>query len=191
MQLTYDIKSEDPRFLRLKLDGLFWREIYKPMFFKHLGFLSKCDDRSDFYRKWEEIEKKAAKEAALTLLSRKSYFSMELKKKLSLKKLSEPAIHFALQECQRLGYVNDEEEQKRFIEKEERLGRGPRLIALKLKARGMKGEVACDQQRAILRLLQTRFRKYSLKNLQDRRKIFLALLRRGFEPAQINSCLRT
>jgi len=114
-----------------------------------------------------------AKRAAIRLLASRSHFSSELRRKLAGKGYPREAIEEALRECTRLGYLNDEERTRAFIEREKQKGNGPALIAYKLKEKGMNAEVAFDQEEAIRRLLP----RYRLK---DRVKTIRSLCRKGF-----------
>ena len=193
--LSAETKTEDPRFLMLTVEGAFWREVYKSLFVKHLAFLRRSADRSELESRWKEVEMKAAKEAALRLLALRSYSSCELSEKLLLRGLSSFAIEKALEECARLGYLDDQEEARRFVEKEMKRGYGSYLISLKLKRRGMvvSSELLAlmqkEQQKQIEHLLQTRFRKLSLKIPKERQKIAMALKRRGFDLESIGSLI--
>ena len=189
MNLTSENWPQDPRFMLLMIDGCLWKRIYKYLFIRQLKILQRSIDKTDLEEKWEIIEKKGAEEAALKLLARKSYFSSELRKKLEQRNLSVLAIEHALEKCVKFGYIDDARESERFIQKEERMGRGPRLIKMKLKSKGIKAEVQINQKEAMQKLLSTRLRKYSLKDPKQRQKAALALQRRGFDLELISALI--
>lgn len=121
---------------------------------------------------------KEVKKVALRLLSIRSYSSLELRKKLNLRGFSEEEVDWALLECERLGFLNDEEESKRRTERFRRKGYGPYLIALKLKSCGLKeSKMSAEKQIETIRDL---LKKEAWKK-KDRMKSMAALQRRGFD----------
>src|SRR5271156_74780 len=93
-----------------------------------------------------------AKIAALRLLSIKSRSIAEIRKKLTLKGYSPEEIQEAIGVCQRLGYLNDQEEAARRLEKWKRRGYGPYVVAYKLKEAGLKGApVSKNEQVQLIR----------------------------------------
>jgi regulatory protein len=131
-------------------------------------------------------EIKFAKQVALRLLSRKGYFSAEIRAKLLLKGVSEEAIEVVLEKCKCLGLINDDEERRLYIERAQKKGYGPRRIDYQLARKGVAGKVQADQISLIMALLETRYKRLSLKKIKDKQKIFLSLQRRGFEFESIN-----
>lgn len=189
MQLKILTKPQDPRFLLVEINGEIWKEIYKSLFVRDLKLFYRCSSLRELQELWPRIEKKAAEEAIRRLLLRKNYFSEELRAHLRTKKISESAIEQAIEKYKGLGHVDDERWRERFIELEQRKGKGPRYIAAKLKTKGVHPHVALDQEAAIRNLLATRLQKYDLNDPKQRHKVVLALLRRGFDFQSINSLL--
>jgi regulatory protein len=128
----------------------------------------------------------ACKKAAFRLLTRKSYFTGELREKLILKGHSEEAVEAALEVCRRIGLLDDTAMKERFIARAHKKGYGPKQIAFSLKQRGEKVDVETDQVDAIMTLLSGKYRKYSLSVLKEKQKVFLALQRRGFDSESIH-----
>jgi SOS response regulatory protein OraA/RecX len=180
MHLTWETSSKE-RIILLKLDEEPWKKICKSLFINSLPFLAASKDVAELEERWRETENKAAKRLSLYLLARRSYFSEELKRKLKLKFLSPSAIEYALCACKRLGYLDDERAKELFIEKERRRGRGPQLIACKLRERGVSAEVKSDQIAEMRALLKTRYQKRDLKDFKERQKVARLLLQRGFD----------
>ena len=120
---------------------------------------------------------KNAKLVALRLLSIKSRTILELRKKLTLRGFSLQEIDDAIETCRQYGYLNDEEEAARRIERLKRKGYGPYLIAAKLEAQGLKApKMSFDDQIGVIRNLIT---KPAWKK-KEKRKLMAALQRRGF-----------
>lgn len=119
-----------------------------------------------------------AKIAALRLLSIKSRSIAEIRKKLTLKGYSLEEIQEAIEVCQRLGYLNDQEEAARRLEKWKRRGYGPYVIAYKLKEAGLKGvPVSKNEQVQLIRGLIQK----SIWKKKGREKKIATLQRRGFD----------
>ena len=135
-----------------------------------------------------------ATKQALKLLAYRRHFSFELKEKLIKKGHTQANAEAAVQECERLGYLNDEEDLKLFILREYKKCHGPLLIIAKLQAKkGWTKQAAAllaahrsEQNEAIALFLQKNGRKYK----QDKAKIFQALKRRGFDSEAIFSRLK-
>jgi len=177
MQIEWQIKSADPRFLLISIDGEPWKEIYKSLIAKHLSFLRDSATQEELKERFALIEAKIAKEAALRLLASRGQLSTEIHKKLALKGLSFASIEKALDDCRRLGVLDDRHEAHAFIAREEAKGNGPHLIAYKLKLKGIKVSPALmqkmqDNQKNVLKKLLQK-----PKYRDEPRK----LIRRGFD----------
>lgn len=139
-----------------------------------------------------DIEEKTALKLVLKLLAQREYFSKELKDKLLRKGLTTSVVEKTIEFCTTRGYLNDEMQTQRVVARELRKGRGPRYIALKLKAKGVQTERVwvIDQKSSIEALLPKLCKKYDLRTAEGRRKLFHALHHRGFETESILDCIR-
>ncbi len=124
------------------------------------------------------MREKEIKKIALRLLSIKSYSSRELRKKLNLRGFSEEEVTWALGECERLGFLNDQEEAKRRTDRFKRRGYGPLLIAFKMKNSGLKDARLSSEEQ--IEAIQELLKKEAWKK-KDRHKKMAALCRRGFD----------
>lgn len=182
MQIEWQIKSSDPRFLLITVDGEPWKEILKSLIAKHLPALRKCSTPEELKETFALIEAKMAKEATFRLLASRGQLSTEIHKKLALKGLSFASIEKALEECRSLGFLDDRREARAFIAREEAKGNGPHVIAYKLKLKGIKvspalmQEMQENQKNVLKRLLQ------KPKYRDDPRK----LIRRGFDASLLH-----
>lgn len=121
---------------------------------------------------------KNAKLIALRLLSIKSRTTLELRKKLTLRRFSLQEIDEALSFCREYGYLNDEEEGKRRFAQLKQKGYGPRLIAAKLQAQGLRNsEMSFQDQVAAIQNLIAK----PLWKKKEKRNLITALQRRGFD----------
>jgi regulatory protein len=142
-----------------------------------------------------EDEEKLARQEALRMLALRNHFSGELKRKLRRKGISKEAADRAAHFCAEMGYIDDQAATERFIQREEKRGRGPLLIAYKLKERGglTPAEIA-KVVRAMQKNEETTLRQFLQKHLakksqSSKRKIAQQLARRGFNQMTILSVL--
>lgn len=191
---------ENPRFLSLIVEGEMWKEVYKPLFGKYLNELMRSHSLEELEEKFQKIEAKAAKFEALRLLSARSRFSGEIRRKLEEKGISASCIENTIAECVRLGYLDDAEQTRLLVLREQEKGYGPRRIALKMKTRkaavdpSMAAEILHgmkkNQESGLQILLEKRFKKFSLKDPKERQKVIRALLRKGFDLSSILKALQ-
>jgi regulatory protein len=182
--LSWEMSSEDPKFLILMINNTFWKEVYKSLFQKHLSQLRRSLSLEENFAL---LEQKICKAEAFRLLGLRGRCSKELKEKLLLKKFSQEAIDVALQECQHFGFLNDEEEQILFVSRLQKKGYGKALIAAKVRARGMvfSGNLPEDQVSVICQLLQKKYQN------TPKEKVIAALCRRGFDYSTIIDALNS
>jgi regulatory protein len=117
----------------------------------------------------------------------KSYTTEELRGWLLEKGATEVMVTLLLQECQQLGYLNDEAYREAFVRQARARHYGPSHITMKLKQKGFSeeeiSEALCsesDEEASIQQLLQSRYRSRDLKNARERQKVIASLMRRGF-----------
>lgn len=118
------------------------------------------------------MAEKSAKLTAFRMLAIKNFTTIELKRKLKLRKFSDEAILEAISACERLGYLNDEEEEKRRVEKLKSRGYGPYIISAKL-GKSVKIPIA-EQKKSVVAFIQK-------KKGKTKQQILRALQRRGFD----------
>ncbi len=193
MNLEINISEEEPDYLELKVEGEIWRKIPKNLFINKLSELRSSFSLMELKEKLQKFEEEGAYKSILRLLARKSYFSKEVRLKLTQKGFSMVAIDKVIDKCLERGYLNDAEQRERMVRSEMRKGKGPLLIAAKLKHKegalpftGIKKE---DQQSSIKALIPKLSKKYDLSTREGKGKLFQALQRRGFETESILSCL--
>ncbi len=188
MQIEWEIARD----IKIFIDKKLWKVVHKSLFIKKLELLQRARTEKELEDLFAQLETKIAQEASFALLSRRGYFSQELKEKLVQKKLSLPAIESAVSECQRLGFLNDAERAQNMIRSYKNKGMGPRLIAFKLKQKcGARTYSnletgAVDIARVYLQ------RRFGTKPLEpkEKQRAFRALQRRGFDLETIYGLLR-
>lgn len=127
---------------------------------------------------------------ALRFLSYRGHFSSELKNKLQKKGYSETEIAHALQECERLGYLDDQERKLLLIEQMRRKGYGPKRIALRLQFLDVEvreEELGDQDKEKIAAFLE---KQGDLSDPKKRAKALRSLQRRGFSWEAIGNALR-
>lgn len=124
---------------------------------------------------------KIIKKKALYLLSRKAYFKKELRLKLSKYGFKKEDIESSLCELERLGLLEENDLAQSFVQKQMRKGYGSKVIWYKLREKA--GDVIAstfvieENEEILQKLIQKYLQK---KHFQNRQKIVLALLRRGY-----------
>ena len=142
-----------------------------------------------------EKELRAAMVFALKRLSAKAYLSQDLRK-LLLKQdqFTEEITDEVIKEMTRLGYLNDKEWISGFVRGHQRKGQGPKMIAMKLQAKGIAKEAYQPflntdnelQQKEILRLLKKKYKDRDFQDPKEKQKVMAALYRKGFESEVIS-----
>ncbi|MFI5333720.1 MAG: regulatory protein RecX [Chlamydiales bacterium] len=138
----------------------------------------------------QKTEEERARAYVLFLLARRGYFEQEIREKMRRKGYSAEIIEKMITLCVQKGYINDEARVKNVIESKQARGRGPRRIALELRAKGALTErTARDlqmlDQRPGIMTLHAKLKRRAL----TREKIIRMLMQRGFDLDKILSCL--
>ncbi len=193
MQVTYHLIEHSFSIYLILIDGEPWRQVHRN-FFNQGSFPKSCDYIKELEVLLRETENKKALAYALKRLSSRSYPTSELKKWLEKSFLSAPTIQTVLQECTRLGYLNDQAWIHYFINSHLRRGIGPKIILMKLKLKGLpealiQTELTLlapleNQLTAISNWLTKRFRLRDF-NKKEKDKAMAALLRKGFDFSSI------
>jgi SOS response regulatory protein OraA/RecX len=121
------------------------------------------------------MDPKLARKTAFRLLAMRSYHSVKLYEKLIGKGFSEEVCREVIEECKRLGFLQDEEWERSAILRELRRGHGPRYIEMKLRLSRQKVRslITRDMQRERIAQLAPK--------LGPKEKALRALQRRGFD----------
>ena len=181
------------------VNGEEWRKIHRSIFGNTPPVPLGCQLLSDLEAWFQQIELQGAKKYSLRKLALKSQSSSELRTALQKALVSNTSIDSILNECEALGYLDDQDWIERFIKRQCEKKVGPLLIAAKLRSKGIKEEeitVAFQNNpmiRAesfqILNIIQLRYSKEDLADFHTRRKVFAALMRKGFHPQEILEAL--
>jgi regulatory protein len=138
------------------------------------------------------VNYKEAKLLLIKKLTMKSYCTGELRRWFHDKGVDETIAEQLLQEFQQQGYLDDSAWLASFVRIQRAKRYGSRTIALKLKQKGFSNEEVAEllhdkseEEGAIQKLLETRYRTRDLKNPRERQKVVASLLRRGFQLERI------
>lgn len=169
-----------------------WKKVNKSIFFNGLSVLYRATSIEKVEEIFREIEKKAAKAFAIRALGRRALFSSELRQKMYDKGLSSSAISEVLQFCERIGSIDDENLAKIKTEIELRKGKGQVAALLKIRRWVDVESISLDfpkikelERESLLKYLQKKRIEVSSLKLDEQRKLYLTLLRRGFKKESI------
>lgn len=105
-----------------------------------------------------------------------------------------------IQDCERYGYLNDQEWLESAVRSKLAKRKGPHAIQYSLSQKGIAREeikAVIEQQvseeeliETIQNLINTRYAKYDINLPKDKQKIVVSLLRRGFSYDLILKCIK-
>lgn len=193
------LPKESRRFvMTIYVEGQPWKEIHSKIFGKNFT-LPICANLEELKEKFASIEYAKAKKYALDCLARRSYPSSQLKKLLERNLISPETIKNILQDCIRLGYLNDIEWMERFVKTQLSRNLGPQAIVFKLMNKGIplkEAEKCVDKfidpeetNKSIQHLIKTKYKKRKLNDYKEKQKVFASLLRKGFDVTTIQKAL--
>lgn len=198
MKLTAYQKSDTT--FEIFLDNEFWNEIDSAIFGRKPPFPDEVASLSAWEEEFNQLEYQKSKLYLLKKLAGRSYLSLELKSLLINKKVSLQTTSRLLKEFNALGYINDHDWILSFVRKEIRLGRGSRLIAMKLRKKQVSdsvitqvlGEYESPEEihKMLSDLIQKKYAKINLKDPKNKRKVINSLIRRGFSFDDIFSVIK-
>lgn len=185
-------KNNNDKVKTIFVDEEPWRDIHCSIF----GY-QKFEIKS--IEQFELLEQKKVKSFVYKKLAQQNYSSHGLTKILKDFLVPKVLIQAVIQDCQDLGYINDEDWLKSFIRGAKAKKNGPRTILQKLLAKGFDKETASvalenedspkDRVMRIRKLLETRYKKYDLKDYKEKQKVVASLVRKGYSFEDILPCL--
>lgn len=166
----------------------FSKEIHTSIFGRKPKFSFHSED---VFMQFEQKEFERAQYFILRRLTQRSYSSFELRNQLSERLVSASTINKVMDECTRLGYLDDVAWLESFIRGQKAKKIGPKMIESKLYQKGVpksfyepileKGLTEEEQLEGIERLLKTRFRSRDLSDFKEKQKVTASLIRKGFD----------
>lgn len=168
----------DPTFWEVLSEGTVIQEI--PISFPLKGIPQHFANLSEITAWLEQKEYKLAKNAALRLLSLRSYSKAMLLKKLLEKKFSEKQSLKVINEFEKLGYLSDNDYAQMLLEQKIRQGYGPRYIEQYFRQKGLDPKLV--RQRIDLKTQKESIQKWAQKiQNKDLSKKQAFLMRKGFD----------
>jgi len=151
-------------------------------------------------RSKKELDK--AKNAAVRILASRSHTAFELEQKLTKRNFSMGVIRKVLSECERLKYIDDEANSRRYFEELKSKRYGPHRIRSSMIKKGFKKELIDnilfkyniekeeieDCRRAIQKKINAFNREKDIKRKKE--KIYRYLFSRGFSGSIITKIIR-
>lgn len=172
----------DPNFLELKEEDTVLQEveIHFPLKFLKSSFAT----QEEALLWLKEIEQKLCKQRAYFLISKRSYSSISLLKKLEEKGFNSKICGEIVQELIDLGYIQDEDYFAHWIRSELKRGYGPKMIIWRGKVKGISEEmvkkvITDEMQKEVVE-------KIYLKMKKDKKKTLQVLYRKGFDLDLLN-----
>lgn len=129
---------------------------------------------------WDQWEMRQIKTIAYDRLSRRTYFTHELKQLISKLGLAEDRVEETLIEIQKLGYLNDDESVERYIQQGIRKKKSPSWIRYSLRQK-VGDNVEFDKEVAYPKeVRESVIRELLIKNRKKGQKSIAIVARKGF-----------
>ena len=188
MELSYRRDRRDPKRYWICVDGEEWREVHRSVFGRRSPFPREADASFDLEKEFATAEYRCAREYVLRRLSERSYLEADLRKMLKERLLGAEVIDTVIDDMFEYGYLDDAAWAAGYVRQRLLAKDGPRKILQALRMKGVDEglidaamEVDVDQESAILRLIETRYRSRDLSDYNERQKVTASLLRKGYD----------
>ncbi len=165
-------------------------------FFSGLSDLYRATSREEALEIFGKIEVKAAKALVVRWLGSRALFSTEIRQKLRDKGFSDVTISEVLLFCERIGAIDDRNLAREKTERELRKGKGQLAALIKIRRWVDVETVSLDfskikelEKEALTKYLQKKRVDLPSLDFEERRKLYSALLRRGFKGENIQEIL--
>jgi regulatory protein len=166
-----------------------------------LGIKIGCNISENKFKELVSYDKSnGAVSYALALVSKRSYSSKNLLAKLLQKGCESETAAKAVKKLEGLNYVNDEKFAKVYAVYLLQKGRGEFAVKAELEKQGIEKSLISDVLEAIktdiepyeqiIKILKTKFKKFSGKDKNETRRVASFFLRRGFSYQDIAKALR-
>ena len=197
MKIHVAPKESAYKVFTLFVDDEAWRDIHASIFGQRAKFEA-LTSFEDFEVSFHALEYQRAKLYTIRRLSMKNQNSAELREALSSRLVSLLNTDRILQVFTDQGYINDEEWTKSFIRQQVARKIAPKVIYMKLKAKGIPNHLAQQMmnqsenspQELIKQLLLSRYKNRNLKDYHEKQKVIGSLARKGFDLSDILETLR-
>ena len=164
--------------------------------------MSKNENLETGLRRAQPSRARQAMNTAVRILSRRDHSRFEVRQKLKQRGFGPEAIRAAVNECERLNYIDDERTARVYIGQLVRRGFGFRRIAVELKKKGLRGrriedvleqqKVEIDECEMARRVLQKKIKNFERETDRQKRrdKLYRFLDYRGFNRSIISELIK-
>lgn len=184
------------RFTQILVDGELKKEVHRRLYKNHLREILRCTTENSLSDLCLRIDEKIGRGLVYKWLALRGFMKSELTKKLKSYKIDPRAIATILEECEKLGYLDDRREGGLFIERQKRRGLGPKMIALKLQAKApelkeMVRPAITDEEQCleIQKWIEKKTRSADLSDLKVKQRLYRFLSGKGFDDHLIRQFL--
>ena len=177
-------------FSEIWVNGEKYKEIHKFLYNKYLKEISRVTSKNALQTLLLQIDVKIARALIYKLLACRGYMRLELEKKLNTYKIDAAAIKSVVQECEKLGYVNDQREAQLFVNRLKSKGWGPNVISLKLQAKAPScldlANISRREQCEMIRhWIEKKMKNTNLNDINTKHKLYRFFKGKGFEDGAI------
>lgn len=185
---------DNKQFSEIWVEGGKFKEVHRRLYKNYLREILRCTSKKDLSDLFLRLDVKIARGVVYKLLALKGYMKSELTEKLKTRKIDPVAIEEVLQECEKLGYLDDQREGELFIQRHKQKGWGPQMIALKLKSKAPKltdlVQISNEQQlEMIQQWIQKKTRGQDFSDIKVKQKLYRFLKSKGFDHSLIHESL--
>ena len=185
-------------FSEIWVDGELWKEFHRRLYKNYLREILRCQSKKELRDLLLRADVKIARGVVYKLLALKGYLKSELRAKLKRYKIAIEAIEKILDECEKLGYLDDQREGKLFIARQKRRGLGPQMIAYKLQQKAtelkemVRERVTDEEQReTIKKWIEKKTKKDDINDIKVKERLYRFLRGKGFDDHLIRQELFT
>lgn len=189
---------DNKQFSEIWVDGEYWKEVHRRLYKSHLKEILRCQTKKELSDCSLKIDLKIARGVVYKALALKGYMKSELQKKLKGVKIDPRAIETVLEECAKLGYIDDQREGKLFVQREKRRGLGPQMIAYKLQQKApelkemVREEMSEEEQATLIKKwIEKKTVRVNFEEIKVKEKLYRFLRGKGFDDHLIRQELFT
>jgi len=181
-------------FSELWVDDEKWKEFHRSLYKSHLRKILRSSSKKELSDLLLKVDIKIGRYIAFKLLALRGYMKAELENKLKSRKIDPKAIDEVLNDCERLGFLDDQREGKLFVNRHKQKGWGPLMIALKLKSKAPNlthlATISSDEQlKMIQHWIDKKTRSQDFDDIKCKQKLYRFLKGKGFDDTLIRQSL--
>jgi len=185
---------DNQRFTEIWVDDEKLKEIHRYLYKSYLKEICRTSSKKELSDLLLRLDIKISRGIVYKLLALRGYMKLELVEKLKTRKIDPRAINEVLQECERLGYLDDQREGKLFIGRQKRKGWGPNMIALKLKSKAPDlldlAKISNEEQLEMIKhWIKKKTLRQDFEEIKVKQKLYRFLKNKGFEETLIREAL--